>query len=132
MQPPMKCMTYNVRGLCNTDKCKLIWNYIHTCCPHIVFLQEHNLHKFASKLGYFSGFYIMYAGVVNFSRVVAIARQDLHPTLAYNDPQGCWMVAECLQAKEVQEFGCMPTMPLCTELLCGLIRLHVLGFQKLF
>ena len=48
MHLPLKCLTYNVRGICDHAKWKLTWHYIYTCKADIVILQEHNQHEFAS------------------------------------------------------------------------------------
>lgn len=94
MHLPLKCLTYNVRGICDHAKWKLTWHYIYTCKADIVILQEHNQHEFASQTSFFAGFKIMYAGSLGYSDIAMLVNQNLNPLLAYNDPKGRWMVVQ--------------------------------------
>ncbi|MCO5572315.1 hypothetical protein L7F22_026068 [Adiantum nelumboides] len=105
MHNSVKCISYNVCGLCNHDKWRLTWHYVHTCKADNVVLQIHNQHEFTAHSSYFAGYWIAYAGLYDFSGVLMLIRHELQLVLAHNDPGGPWMVVQCLINGQMYGFG---------------------------
>lgn len=105
MLSSLSCVTYNVQSLCNANKWRLFWLYVHKMQPDILCLQEHNQHFLVGQQGYFGGYHIFYAGTGNFLGVCFLIKHDLQPELVFNDPHGRWMIIQCLINGDIYEIA---------------------------
>ena len=105
MHKQVKCVSFNIRGLCNPSKWKLFWNYITSSQADVICVQEHKQVQFSGQVGTFRGFDIFYAGQGTTSGVLMIIKHELNPTVAYNDQRVRWMVVQCMINGEVYDFG---------------------------
>ena len=105
MHKQVKCVSFNIRGLCNPGKWKLFWNYITSSQVDVICVQEHKQVEFSGQVGSFGGFDIFYAGQGTTSGVLMIIKHELNPMVAYNDQRGRWMVVQCMINGETYDFG---------------------------
>ena len=77
MHKQVKCVSFNIQGLCNPSKWKLFWNYITSSQADVICVQEHKEVQFSGQVGTFRGFDIFYAGQGTTSGVLMIIKHEL-------------------------------------------------------
>ena len=73
--------------------------------PNVVCQQEHNQHAMVGEVTSFGRYDMLYSSAFDYSSLCILVRHDLQHLVAYNDPQGRWMVVQLCIHGEIYEFA---------------------------
>ena len=85
----MKIASFNVKGLSDPSKFRLLWSWLLTLDLDIVCLQEHKLHQNAGSIQYCKGYSLIYGGKSGeYSGSLTVVKSILNPVVVFNHESG--------------------------------------------